>query len=89
MNDELFEQILRNCEAANDGWLHGGKVPQCDVYIDGVLKNNLIRVNRAKGIAVVAKIPIEIVNEKIVTYEVTGVIEVKQRFGTGECQNAN
>ena len=89
MNDDAFEQMLRNCEDTNDGWLHGGKVPRCDVYIDGVLTNNVVRVNRAKGVAVVAKIPIEIVNEEIVTYEVTGVIEVKQRFETGECQNAN
>ena len=59
MSPQLLEQMLENIERTGRGWVHGGEIPPCDVWLDGVLMKQVISVNRKRGMLRMTHTPVK------------------------------
>lgn len=53
MIKDAVTEIIKAAEASNNGWVHAGDVPRCNVIADGKLIENVRSVHRKTGRAVV------------------------------------
>ena len=60
MSPEAFERALQAIERTGRGWLYGGEIPSCDVWLDGVLMKQVMAVNRKRGMLRMGYSPVKL-----------------------------
>lgn len=76
MTPALFDQMLSSVERTGRGWVHGGDIPPCDVWLDGVLMKQVIAVNRKRGMLRMTHAPVKLDKRRknILFFTLRGVV---------------
>ena len=64
MSQQILNHMLACIERTGRGWVHGGEVLPCDVWLDGVLMTQVMAVHRKRGILRVGYYPVKLDKHK-------------------------